>query len=213
MCNCAIGGTSASKFNKGDEIDYYADKLNFYNLSDIICTGNEATVTDNVSNLSLSYYDAYSKVRYMVGTDPSKEDIMIINYGTNDAFMRVNCSSDDKFDVYTFGGAIRKGVDSISKKYPDLKIVLPEVNYATIIEVGENDEEYDAVTEEYRIRYNIELEKIADEYDNVYYFALSDHLNVNKDNYDQYLFDGIHFKDSARKQYAKILSEYLLSLE
>ncbi len=207
--NCSIGGTSASKFNKGNEIDYYADKLNFYNVANIICTGNASTVSDNTRSLSINFPDGYKKMLFLAGTDPAKEDVLIINYGINDAFMRVKCNSDDKYDNYTFGGAMRRGIEKISKKYPDLKIIVNEVNYATIIQVGEKDTDFDEITDQYRKEYNAELEKIASEYPNVYYFRFSDYCEVNDENYEEYLFDGIHYNEKGKEAYATALAEYI----
>ncbi len=209
MQNCSIGGTCASKINKNNELDYYSDKLNFYNISDIICTGNLASASDNVKSLSVAFPDAYYKLKFLAGTDPAKEDILIINYGINDCFMRVKCTSDNPYDEYTYGGAMRQGIKRISEKYPDLTIIIPEITYTTLIQNGERDEAFDEITAEYREEYNEELKKIASEYNNVYFFPSSDYIEINDENYEEYLFDGIHFNVNGKEAYSSALAEYI----
>ena len=209
MLNCSIGGTCASKLNDGGEPDYYSDKLGFYNVSNIICTGNKASVSDNVRSLSASFPDAFVKLKFLAGTNFDKEDILIVNYGINDAFMRVPAVSNDKYDEFTYAGAVRCGVERIIKEYPNLKIVLPEVTYTTLVYFGESDGYYDEITAEYRAAYNAELKSLADEYKNVYYFDFSNVLEINNDNHDKYLIDGIHFNEEGKEVYASALADFI----
>ena len=209
MLNCSLGGTCASKLNDGGEPDYYSDKLCFYNISNIICTGNKASVLDNVRRLSVSVNDALPKIKLLAGTNYDKEDILIVNYGVNDAFLRVPAVSNDKHDEFTYAGAVRCGIERIMHEYPDLKIILPEVTYATFVYYGESDEYYDEVTAEYRAAYNAELMKIAEEYENVYYFDFSDSLEINNDNYEQYMSDGIHLNDEGKEAFASALADFI----
>ena len=209
MLNCSVGGTCASKLNNGGEPDYYSDKLGFYNVSNIICTGNKSSVSDNVRTLSASFDGAFPKIKLLAGTNFDKEDILVVNYGINDAFLRVPAVSDDRYDEYTYAGAMRCGIERIRKEYPDLKIVIGEVTYTTLVLFGQSDGYYDEVTAEYRQAYNDELRKIASEYDNVYYFDFSDYLEIDFDNQDKYLIDGIHFNDEGKKIYAASLADFI----
>lgn len=209
MQNCSIGGTCASNINGGNEIDYYADMLGFYNISNMICTGNNTSISDDVRNLSVTFPDAYTKMLFLNGTDLNKEDVLIVNYGINDAFLRIPAKSEDPYDERTYSGAMRRGLKSISEKYPDLKIVVGEVTYTSLVLFGESDSYYDEITAQYRDEYNEELKKIASEFDNVYYFDFSSRLLINQDNYSDYLIDGIHFNDEGKKVYADCLAEYI----
>ena len=209
MQNCSIGGTCASNINGGNEIDYYADMLGFYNISNMICTGNNTSISDDVRNLSVTFPDAYTKMLFLNGTDLNKEDVLIVNYGINDAFLRIPAKSEDPYDERTYSGAMRRGLKSISEKYPDLKIVVGEVTYTSLVLFGESDSYYDEITAQYRDEYNEELKKIASEFDNVYYFDFSSRLLINQDNYSNYLIDGIHFNDEGKKVYADCLAEYI----
>ena len=183
--------------------------MNFYNVSDVICSKNPATINDDVRNLSIVLNDANSKMKFMLGTDLNKVDFLIINYGINDAFLRVPAKSDNPEDEYTYSGAMRRGIKMISEKYPDLKIIIPEITYTTLIQEGERDEYYDAKTAAYRDEYNEELINIAGEFDNVYYFKISDFMSINDNNFASYLCDGIHFNDLGKETYAKAIAEYM----
>lgn len=209
MQNCSVGGTCASKLNNGKELDYYSDKLNFYNVSDTLISGNPATFKDDVKNLSIIFSDANNKMKFLLATDLKKADYLIVNYGINDAFLRVPSKSDDPEDEYTYAGAMRHGIRMISEKYPDLKIIIPEVTYTTLIQGGERDEYYDSKTAVFREEYNKELVKIADEFDNVYYFEVSGVMDINDENFAQYLCDGIHYNDYGKETYAKALAAYM----
>ena len=209
MQNCSIGGTCASNINNGNEIDFYANMLGFYNISNMMCTGNNASVSDDVRDLSATFPDAYAKLVFLLGTDLSKEDILIVNYGVNDASIRIPAKSEDPYDEYTYAGAMRRGLKSLSEKYPDLKIVVGEVTYSSLVLLGESDSYFDEVTEEYRTEYNEELKKIASEFDNVYYFDLSSYVVIDKDNFNQYMADGIHLNDEGKKVYAESLAEFI----
>ncbi|MCR5848679.1 MAG: SGNH/GDSL hydrolase family protein [Lachnospiraceae bacterium] len=209
MQNCSIGGTTASKINKNREVDYYADKLNFYNVSDIVCTGNISSVSDNVRNLAYQFDDGYVKMKYLSATDLSEEDCLIICYGINDAFMRISASSDDPYDEYTYAGAMRRGIEKISRTYPDLKIIVCEITRSSVIIGGENDEYFDSVTTEYRDEYNTQLRKIADEYGNVYFFETNSLFEDTPEIYEKYYWDGIHFSEEGKQIYANALAEFI----
>ncbi len=90
-----------------------------------------------------------------------------------------------------------------------MKIILPEVTYTTLVYFGESDGYYDEITAEYREAYNEELKKIADEYENVYYFDFSDTLDININNHEQYLIDGIHFNDEGKEAYSAALADFI----
>lgn len=211
--NCSIGGTTASKLNKGNEVDYYGDLLNFHNVSNIICTHDISSVSDNVKSLTSNYDASYVKMKYLVGTDLNKEDFLIVNYGINDVNLRVRTKSENPYDEYTFAGAMRAGIKRIHEKYPDLKIIIGEVTYTTYIQNGEPDESFDEVTGTYRVEYNEELKKIANEFDNVYFFEISQYMEINKDNYETYLADGLHLNEEGKKRYSAALAEYLEELK
>ena len=78
-----------------------------------------------------------------------------------------------------------------------------------MIQGGERDEYYDSKTAVFREEYNKELVKIADEFDNVYYFEVSGVMDINDENFAQYLCDGIHYNDYGKETYAKALAAYM----
>lgn len=208
--NCSIGGTSATSLNRGKEPDYYIDKFNFYNVADLMITGNMGSFNDNPANVSSTMNDAHVKMKYLKGTDLSRCDYLIINYGINDGFNRVKVSSENPFDESTYAGALRCGIDSITKKYPNLKIVVCEVTYATA-NIKENGKEvrFDSNVNNWRAEYNEALKGIANEYENVYFFSVSDFLDVNENNYEEYLADGLHFNEAGKLIYSKEMADFL----
>ena len=214
MQNYSIGGSTATDLNRGNEPDYYINGYCFRNLTDIIANGNSYRSNDNPKNVSVILKDAVVKAKYIGATDFSKVDVLIINYGINDGFNRIPASSDNPFDENTYAGTMRYGIDTIAKKYPNLKIILGEVIY-TKRYVYDNGKKVaiDGNTDGWKDKYNAELEKIASEYGNVTLFKISDYIDVNESNYEEYLADGLHFKGEAKREYANRLAEYIRNNE
>ncbi len=212
--NCAIGGTTACSINKNNEIDYCFDKLNFYNLADVAVTGNLTTVFDDSYLLDNTVSDAIIKTKYLAYTDLGNCDFLIVQYGMNDSTMKIPASSDDKYDQATFGGVMRKGIEQIHERYPDLPIVLNTVTYAHIeYNVRDKHVIYDTKANGLMDAYNAELRSIAEENDNVYLFDVKEYLDINETNYTEYLMDGIHLNFEAKKLFAESLAEYLRELK
>lgn len=214
VINCAIGGSTAVSMNKDKELDYYQDKFNFYNIANVAVTGDLVTVFDNKYISENHVPDALTKVRYLAYTDLSKCDYLIIQYGMNDSTAGVKAASDDKYDLTTFGGVMRKGIEQIHKEYPDLAIIVNTVTYSHIeYEIGGKTIVSDTKENGILDAYNAELKSITDDYDNVYLFDVSTVLDINNNNYRDYLIDGIHLNAEAKKIFAENLAEYMRELE
>lgn len=210
--NYSIGGTTAARLNFDGEIDYYLDKFNFYNVSDIMITGNKATVLDNARSVIFVNEQAVTNMERLAATDLSKCQILIINYGINDYLSKVSVKSDIKNDEGTFAGALRKGIAEINGKYPDLKIIVNTVPYVHIENEKGNvktDSKEDGIVD----KYNEEIQKIAEEFDNVYCFDMEDELEINAGNYDEYHVDLVHFNEKAKEIIADSLAEFIGGLK
>lgn len=206
--NYSIGGTTAARLNYDGEIDYYMDKFNFYNVSDIMITGNKSTVYDNVRSVIFINENAVTNIERLAATDLSKCQVLVVDYGINDYLSRVPASSSNKNDESTYGGALRKGVTEIRKKYPNLKIVICTVPYVMVVkdngEISMNSGEDGLVD-----AYNAEIKKIAEESENVYCFNIEEGMNITEANYNEYHVDYVHFNAKAKEIIADSLAEFI----
>lgn len=116
IANCAFGGTTASTHGDTD----YAP-FSFHNLADDIY---DEDFTDIVAKGNLArYYTRHTDNLENVEWDGVK--IVTIAYGTNDwNFNKTLDNSENKYDVTTFCGALRYGIEKILTKYPHIIIVL-----------------------------------------------------------------------------------------
>lgn len=214
VIDCAIGGSTAVNMNTDKELDYYMDRFNFYNMSNILLNGNLTTVYDNEYVTDNIISDAVKKAKYLAYTDLDKCDYLIIQYGMNDSTAGIGAASDDRYDPTTFGGVMRTGIEQIHNEHPDLKIIVNTVTYAHIeYEIGGKLVVVDTKDNGIMDAYNEELKSIAEDYDNVNLFDVSRVLDINKNNYRDYLVDGIHLNSSAKKIFAESLADYLRELE
>ena len=65
-----------------------------------------------------------SSCELLKSIDFSKVDIITIAYGTNDYTDDKKTDSDDKYDITTYGGALRYSLEKIMKAYPHIQIAL-----------------------------------------------------------------------------------------
>lgn len=214
VINCAVGGSTAVSINKDKELDFYQDKFNFYSLADIAVNGNLTATADSKYMAEHAVPNALTKAKYLAYTDFEKCDFLIIQYGMNDSTTGIAASSNDKYDQATFGGVMRKGIEQIHKQYPDLKIVVNTVTYSHIeYDAGGKDIVIDTKANGIQDAYNAELRSIAEDNDNVYLFDVTKCLDINQNNYTEYLIDGIHLNAEAKKIFAENLADYLRELE
>lgn len=214
VINCAIGGSTAVSINGEKELDYYVDKFNFYNLADVAVSGNPASLLDNRYMVDWIMPGAIDKGLKLAYVDFDKVDCLIVNYGMNDTSLGIPASSDDKYDTATFGGVMRNGIEQIHKEYPNLKIVVNTVSYShATYEIGQKEKVIDNGENGLQEAYNAELQSIVNDYDNVYLFDIKSCLDINENNYSDYLLDGIHLNIDAKKILAEALAEYLRELK
>lgn len=206
--NYSIGGTTASRINWDGEVDYYLDKFNFYNMSDIMVTGNKATIYDNVRSILFVSDQAVINTEQLAATDLGECDYLIINYGINDYLADVPATSEAKNNEGCFEGAMRKGISEISKAYPNLKIIVTTLPYIHL-EYTDDDTVFDSMDDERATLYIQAVQNIASEYDNVYCFDTNEYLPMNKSNYDEYHVDGIHYNAKAKEILTAAMTEYI----
>lgn len=210
--NGAFGGSMlvAKAGNKTE----YQSVLSMHNLAISICNRNFGTQKAAVQALNRrsgeeNYVETLDN---LANVDFESVEILIIEHGVNDYLSGVPIKNGrDLYDTGTFCGTIRSVVTMLREEYPDLRIILVTPAYCAPM-VDDVTYRYCDETsygggylEEY---VNAELEvakELGVEIIDIYHM-----MGMNKDNFDIYLYDGLHFNEYGREIVADILANYLL---
>lgn len=188
--------------------------FSMYSLADSITTKN-FSLQDNaiLSDNSLPSYFA-NHLSMLKNIDFNDVDIITIAYGTND-FTGGNYidNADNKRDTSTLAGALRYSIETISKTYPDIQIVICTPMYRFWMDDNGNFLEDSDTREinEIKLTDFVQAEKnVAKEYD---LFAIDNYydLGINKNNYKQCFpeTDGTHPNSYGRKLIAEHIAKKL----
>ena len=161
-----------------------------------------------VNNQSLDYFQ--ETLDYLGQVDFSKVKMLVIEHGSNDYNSGVPLDNpENKYDITTFGGALRRSLKVLREAYPDMRIVLFSPIYCAL---GENnmDKCYDTkygkggFLQEYA-----ELEKeIAKEF-GVEWLDAYHQSGIGEDNASEYLADYLHPNAKGHELLSDFLAEYL----
>ena len=201
--NAGIGGSTLSYTGQYPTWDMYS----MVSLSKAIAA-NDFSI--QLSNIESAYFDNAEIVEYVPDTikDISKIDFkkakyVIIEQGTNDYLSGMKLEGDDKYDETTVGGALRTSIANIKKSSPDAKIIListcftsTPAGYGDELDLGYGTEEDFADFEK----------KIAEE-TGVLFIDLYHESGINRDNFKDYLFDGLHPNDAGNKIVIDLLTK------
>lgn len=212
--NCAVGGTTASKTNHENYVDWTIDSLCLYNLTRIMETENEQTLYD-------FYYDAPLNERYAIDnmymlTELENEDVdyVVISYGLNDYLAGQPICSEDVYDETSYAGALRSSIERIQGKYPNATIILSSITYCVFYEEDGVDfaEGYEkdwgggSVT-----AYRDAAKMVSEEYTDVYFMDNLELLEIDKTNFSDYMKDNMHLNAAGQERYVdsfvKIIEE------
>lgn len=212
VLNGAFGGSMmTNSYNM--KTDYYS-ALSMYNLAVSICNRNFGVQKSSIDVLARSGSTWYfeSSLEKLSKVDFEQVDILMIEHGVNDYLSGIPIKNGvDLYDTDTFLGTIRTVVKMIQKEYPKLRIILVTPAYcAPLSQEGQYQpcDEYayggryleDYVNAELEVARELEIEMID----------LYHGMDVNADNFSDYLEDGLHFNEHGRKIAADVIADYLL---
>lgn len=117
--NC---GLSSGRYAYSDDSNQYVNAFAFHNIVDAINTG-DWTIPDSLEGVS-GYETQYVHIQDIKAIDFDSVDFVSIAYGTNDFSSATPLDNEnDPLDTYTFKGAIRYCLKTLTEKYPRLKII------------------------------------------------------------------------------------------
>lgn len=217
--NGAFGGTTLSLGNEMLWGSHTNAQWSMVRLAEAIAHKDWKSQT-----ATMSYADSYSEVNLQAlpyfadrmqalsEIDFSRVEVLVIEHGTND----YNCgrcldNPEDKYDISTFGGAMRYSIELLQKAYPQLQIVLLSPIYC---ELGENREIPGYI---WNAGYGtlddyVALEKeIARDYDVMFLDAYHE-SGIGEENAKEILYDGLHLTTQGTLMLGEYVAEKLKEL-
>lgn len=212
--NCAVGGTTAAKINYSDYFDKELDLLCLYNVSKVMETQEYETLMDSFWQTSLTEQQAIERMQVLTAIDYDEIDYIVISYGLNDYAIGVPIKDDDLYNEETYEGALRSSIERISELCPNATIILSSITYCVFEDDGIVEDGYQKDWGGGCIRdYRDAASQVASEYENVIFMDNLTCLGMNRDNYTEYVFDGMHFNIAGQEKYTECLMEILLETE
>ena len=213
--NTLNGGFGGSMLvdNMGNKTEYHS-VLSMYNLAGSICNRNFGTQKASIKALDRrsGVADYVEILNELEKVDFNSVEILVIEHGVNDYLAGIPIKNGvDMYDITTFSGTLRNVITMIREEYPNLRIVLVTPAYCA---PSTQDGTYRYCDETnygggYLEDYvNAELE-IAEEM-GVEIIDIYHNLDIDKNNFETYLYDGLHFNEYGRKVMAEIIADYLL---
>lgn len=210
MLNAAFGGNCASMGENSYRYSYYEESLSLCRLAEAVCYKDFAVQKADLaaSQTKAEYFEEV--LAGLAAADPNQTDILLLEFGVNDytAGRRLD-NPEDRFDVYTYGGALRYAIELFREAYPNLEIILVTPAYCHI-DGYENclEEDFGGGT----LDQYADMEKeIAAEYGldviDVFYEIGFDESNIMK-----YTRDGMHLRSEGRPVYARFLADKIEEL-
>ena len=209
VLNVAFGGAFASQRPDADW-----NEMTFYKLSDCVSSGDYSSLNREQVRSLRNYFGEH--IDKLMSINWNDVDIITLAYGTNDfTGYKTLDNTNDKFDVDTYGGALRYGLRNIMTAYPHLKVLIITPIYRYYLdEEGNFIEDSDTRTEtggSFKDFVEKAME-IAQEF-KVPYLNAHDKLGINRYNKDIYFNapDTTHPNPTGNKKYGELIARKLIA--
>ena len=209
VINVAFGGSFASQRPDADW-----NEMTFYKLSEAISSGDFSSLNREAVRTLRDYFGGH--IDTLMAINWENIDIITLAYGTNDfTGYKTLDNTNDKFDVDTYGGALRYGLRNIMTAYPHLKVLIITPIYRYYLdEEGNFIEDSDTRTESggsFRSFVEKAME-VAEEF-KVPYLNAHDKLGINRYNKDIYYNapDTTHPNPTGNKKYGELIARKLIA--
>ena len=196
--NGSFTGTTIAAQNPSYQDWYFLDAFSFSYVAQSLASGDFDLMTGAAA---YSYDEAFPVTASMLASlDMNTVDVICIMYDGIDYINKRPCDDPNApYDIITYTGALRSGVEAIQNAYPHIRIVVMSHTFChTINEEGnfENGDRVDLGNGTLSHYLQKELDAAMDcgvsFIDNFY-------GSVNEDNYLNYMTDYIHFNDEGRE--------------
>ena len=164
-----------------------------------LLTGKETTKYDTEDTFS-------EEIEEFLQEPEDSQLVFVINFGLNDYFQGINPENEqDAYDIKTYGGALRTGIQQLKEYYPKAHIILVSPTYISLYEEGTMIlGEEAAILEEYR-----QVAKQVSEDCDIYYKNACADMGIDAGNEGRYLSDRCHLNHQGRFLYGVQMVEYI----
>lgn len=190
--NCAIGGTAAALDGENQSWDTWNSRS---------FNGMMYVATDIVSADELMPDDAACEVIKDVNFE--EIDYVIVSYGLNDYFSDIPIYPQEYYDLNSYVGALRHGIQKLREKYPNLEFIITSPTYCEWFK-GERQFELGEYVEAAR--------GVAEEMD-VHFLDMYHGFGKDFEQKLEYLEDGVHLNEEGRWLYSRSVIDCLRMLE
>ena len=202
--NLAIGGTAAS-LERGFSPDAAS-------MSDTCFVGLCYALAGKVADTS--FIDKYPAGEELKNVDPSKVDLYVIEYGANDYINGKDLwTPENAFDPHSYRGALTVGIDTLRSISPNAKFLLCGPSYC----MWYNADGF-VIGDSYMVSKGIgtlsEYADICSNYaddEGITYMdtMYATYFDLKITTVDDYLQDGLHYKEKGRQIYSKALAHFI----
>ncbi len=202
--NLAIGGTAASLERGGDPEPSTMTDTCFVAM----CYALAGKVNDT------SYLDKYPAAEDLKAVNPAKVDLYVIEYGANDYINGKDLhNADSAYDIHSYKGALNVGVNTLKEISPNAQFLICGPSYC----MWYNADGF-VIGDSYTVSKGIgTLAEYADICGNfaddeglVYMDTMyATYFDLKITTVDDYLQDGLHYKEKGRQIYATALAHFI----
>ena len=196
--NGSFTGTTIAAQNPTYQDWYYLDAFSFSYVAQSLASGDFDLMTNAAA---YSYDEAFPRTTAMLATlDMSSVDILCIMYDASDYINKRPCDDPNApYDIITYTGALRSGIETIQETYPYIRIVVMSHTFCHTINEEGNFENGDRVDLGNGTLSHYLQKEIDTTMDCGVSFIDNFYGSVNEDNYLAYMTDYIHFNDEGRE--------------
>lgn len=196
--NGSFTGTTIAAQNPSYQDWYYLDAFSFSYVTQCLASGDFDLMT---SAATYSYDEAFPRTTAMLASlDMSSVDIICIMYDASDYINKRPCDDPNApYDIITYTGALRSGIETIQEAYPYIRIVVMSHTFCHTINEEGNFENGDRVDLGHGTLSHYLQKEIDTTMDCSVSFIDNFYGSINEDNYLAYMTDYIHFNDEGRE--------------
>lgn len=207
MVNGAFGGNCASVGEDAGRYSYQGESITLPELAEAVCCRDFSVQRGDMagSQTKIEYFD--SALQNLSEVDFEQTKVLMLAFGTND-YLSGKKTDDpaDPYNVETYGGALRYGIELLEKTYPDLEIVLVTPLFCHI-SGWDNCLEQRFYGGETLDQYVETGKRVAKQY-GVYVIDGFHEAGINESNYEEFMEEGgLHLNREGREKYARFLAE------
>lgn len=207
--NGAFGGMTMSLSIEADRVSNPYTMVTMARLSESVRNRDFTLVSlasRRESEKTLEYWS--DRASGLKNIDLNKVQYVIIEQAVNDYLANVAFDNpDDKYDISTFGGALRYSINNIKKGLPDARIIIESPIYTDAAFTNYGEETVVSL-EQY-----VALEKEISEEMGVCFFNAYELSGINETNASECLHDGLHPNVTGSEMIVEALSEFINNME